>query len=148
MAPTAAKATSPNGVDHLPETAMVVPTTVTAQMLMAMASASLSPASPRRNFQAHPRPGSNRHAAATMPSRRMPISPAAVRAMTKAHHNHCKPECACSSTDAPSPSDAERSVRRNPIVAVAARRFRPCFASHYFSSCSMLRAGFLMATIG
>ena len=83
MRPTVPKATSPSGVDHLPETATVVPTTVKAQMLMAMASASLSPASPRRSFQAHPRPGSNRQVTATMPSRRVPISPAAVRAMTE-----------------------------------------------------------------
>ena len=109
MAPTVAKATSPNGVDHLPKTAMVVPTTVKAQMLMAMASASLSPASPRRNFQAHPRPGSNRQAAVTMPSRRVPISPAAVRAMTEHTTTTASLSARSSVNNAPNPSDAERS---------------------------------------
>jgi len=110
MAPTAAKATSPNGVDHLPKTTMVVPTTVKAEMLIAIASASLSPASPRRNFEAHPIPGSNRQAAATMPSRRVPISPAAVRAMTEHITTTASLNApSCSSTNAPSPSDAERS---------------------------------------
>ena len=79
---TASKATAPTGIDHLSVTAIVVPTSVTAEMLMPMASASLSPASRSCDRQAQPKPGSNRQAAATKPKRSVPIRLAAARSMT------------------------------------------------------------------
>jgi hypothetical protein len=46
-AATASKAVSPIHADQRPVTAMIVPITVTAEMLMAIASARLSPVSPQ-----------------------------------------------------------------------------------------------------
>jgi len=85
MKPAAAmatKATAPAGVDHLPATAMADPTTVKAQMLMAMASASRSPASRTCDLRAQPRPGRSRQAAASKPKRSTSIRPGARRKMT------------------------------------------------------------------
>jgi hypothetical protein len=79
---TASKATAPTGIDHRSVTAIVVPTSVTAEMLMPMASASLSPGSRSCDRRAQPKPGSNRQAAATKPKRSMPIRPVAARSMT------------------------------------------------------------------
>jgi hypothetical protein len=79
---TASKATAPAGIDHLSVTAIVVPTSVTAQILMPIASASLSPASRSCDRRAQPKPGSNRQAAATKPKRSVPIRPVAARRMT------------------------------------------------------------------
>ncbi len=82
-AATASSAAAPTGVDHQPATAMIVPITATAQTLMPIASASLSPASRSRDLRAQPKPGSTRQAAVSRPKRSMPIQPVAARRTTQ-----------------------------------------------------------------
>src|SRR4029453_6609846 len=82
-AATASSAAAPTGVDHQPATAMIVPITATAQTLMPIASASLSPASRNRDLRAQPKPGSTRQAAVSRPKRSMPIQPVAARRTTQ-----------------------------------------------------------------
>ena len=67
--PIAANPTSPH-IGRTPKTTMIVATTAQAQMLSTRAS--LSPMSPMCSFHAHPRPGSNRHTLAAIPSRTVP----------------------------------------------------------------------------
>ena len=75
---TASKAIAPPLVDHLPVTAMVVPISVITQILMPMASASLSPASRSGDRRAQPSPGSSRQATAIETRRSVPTRPVAT----------------------------------------------------------------------